>query len=123
MYMTQEEQDRLVGLADNKLQKMFISVNLISELVSIRSFRIVESNTCSESLLDEDCAHCQRSGTNPLGPDFESALAIFHAPFLFVELDDLGVGRTLINVLEELLDGVWRPLCLSLDLYQSHESE
>lgn len=48
MYMTQEEQDRLVGLADNKLQKMFISVNLISELVSIRSFRIVDTNTCSE---------------------------------------------------------------------------
>lgn len=60
---------------------------------------------------------------NPLGPDLESALAIFYAPFLFVELDDFGVGRTLIDVLEELLDGVWRPLCLSLDLYQSHASE
>lgn len=49
-------------------------------------------------------------------PDLEIALAIFDIAFLFVKLHNLCVSWALVNILQELLDSIWRSLSFALNL-------
>ena len=48
--------------------------------------------------------------------DAEAGLAVYHVPVLLCELHDSGAARTLVDVLEETVQGIVLTLRLSLDL-------